>query len=192
VICDQEGIACRQKLHAVRDALFVKHAEQKWNVRRSYVENLFKQKQLANSLSRISPISLYGAVTSALAGTDLSSCQDFIKAAREYRQEVIDYIRSKTDNFSLACFFTPFDAVDTDIIRRYKDPTTDAEEVEKWKELKRAQAKSLNLQDFPHFVWKPDVVEAIIRAIPSLLALVIFNILLFVLSFVALMKYDVR
>jgi hypothetical protein len=105
---------------------------------------------------------------------------------------VIDYIRSKTDNFSLACFFTPFDAVDTNIIKRYNDPTTDAQEVQKWKELKRAQAKSLNLEDFPRFVWKPDVVETIFRAIPGLLALVIFSVLMFVLSFVAFMKYDVR
>ncbi len=192
VICDQEGMACRQKHHAVREALFIKHAEQKWKVRHAYVENLYEQKQLATILSRISPISLYGAVTSALAGTDVSSCQDFVKAARGYRQEVIDYIRLKTDNFSLACFFTPFGAVDTNIIKRHNDPTTDAEEVQKWKELKHAQAKSLNLEDFPRFVWKPDVVEAIIRAIPSLLALVIVNILLFVLSFVAFMKYDVR
>jgi len=192
VICDQEGIAYRQKLHAVREALFVKHVEQRWNVSHAYVENLFKQKQLANTLSRISPISLYGAVTSALAGTDASSCQDFVIAARGYRQEVIDYIRSKTDNFSLACFFTPFDAVDTNIIKRYNDPTADAEEVQKWKEIKRAQAKSLNLEDFPHFVWKPDVVEAIIRAIPSLSALVFVSVLMFALSFVAFMKYDVR
>jgi len=192
VICDQEGIACLQKRHAVREVLFIKHAEQKWKFQHAYVENLFKQKQLANTLSRISPISLYGAVTSALAGTDASSCQDFVKAARGYRQEVIDYIRSKTDNFSLACFFTPFGAVDTNIIKRYNDPTADAEEVQKWKEIKRAQAKSLNLEDFPHFVWKPDVLEAIIRAIPSLSALVFVSVLLFVLSFVAFMKYDVR
>lgn len=192
VICDQEGITCRQKRHAVREALFIKHAEQKWKVRHAYIENLFKQKQLANTLSRISPLSLYGAVTSALAGTDASSCQDFVKAAREYRQEVIDYIRSKTDNFSLACFFTPFGAVDTNIIKRYNDPATDAAEVQKWKELKRAQAKPINLEDFPHFVWKPDVAEAIIRTIPSLLTLVILNVVLFVLSFLAFMKYDVR
>lgn len=192
VICDQEAIASRQKHHPVRQAFFIKHVEQRWKISHAHVENLFKQKQLANTLSQLSPIALYGAVTSSLAGTDVSNCQDFVKAAREYRQEVISHIRSKTDNFSLPCFFTPFDAVDTNIIERYNDPATDAEEVQKWKELKRAQAKSLNLEDFPHFVWKSDVVEAIIRAIPSLLTLVIVNILLFVLSFVAFMKYDVR
>jgi len=191
-ICDQEGIESRQKRYAALEPLSIKHAEQKWKVKHVYVENLLKQKRLANTLSRISPISLYGAVTSALAGTDASSCQDFIKAAREYRREVIDYIRLKTDNFSLPCYLTPFDAVDTNILKRYNDPTTDAEEVQKWKELKRAQAQPLDLEDFPAFTWEPSVAEAIIRSIPSLLALIIVSVLLFVLSFVAFMKYDVR
>ena len=192
VVCDREAMACRQKYHPVRETFFIKHAEQRWEIEHAHIEILCKQKQLANSLSRISPFSLYSAVTSALAGTDLTSCQDFVKAAREYRQEVITYIRSETDNFSLPCFFTPFDAVDTNIIKQYNDPTTDAQEVQKWKELKRAQAKSLNLEDFPRFTWRPDVVKAILRAAPSLSALAIVSILLFVLSFVAFMKYDVR
>ncbi len=191
-ICDQEAIASRQKHHPVRQTFFVKHAEQRWKVSHAHVENLFKQKQLANTLSQLSPVALYGAVTSALAGTDLPSCQDFVRAAREYRQEVISYIRSKTDNFSLPCFFTPFDAVDTNIIERYNDPTMDAQEVQKWKELKHTQAKSLNLEDFPRFTWRPDAARAIIRTIPGLSALVIVNVALFVLSFVAFTKYDVR
>jgi len=192
VICDQQALESRQKRHAALEPLIIKHAEERWKIKHAYIENLFKQKQLTDTLSRISPISLYGAVTSVLAGTDVSSCQDFIKAAREYRHEVIDYIRSKTDNFSLPCFFTPFGPVDTNIIKQYNDPKTGAETVQKWKELKLAQAKPINLEDFPPFDWKPEVTSAIIRTIPNLSALVIINVLLFVLSFVAFMKYDVR
>jgi ABC-type transport system involved in multi-copper enzyme maturation permease subunit len=191
-ICDQEAIAWQQKRQAVRQTLLIKHAEQRWKIRRAHMESLFKQKQLANTLSWISPISLYGAVTSGLAGTDASSCQDFVEAARGYRQAVIDYVRSKTDNFSLPCFFTPFNAVDTSIIKRYNDPTADAQEVQKWKERKCAQAKPLNLEDFPRFIWRPDLMGGIVRAIPGLVSLVMFSVLLFVLSFVAFMKYDVR
>jgi ABC-type transport system involved in multi-copper enzyme maturation permease subunit len=191
-ICDQEAMAWLQKRQAVRQTLLIKHAEQRWKIRHAHMESLFKQKQLANTLSWISPISLYGAVTSGLAGTDASSCQDFVEAAREYRQAVIDYVRSKTDDFSLPCFFTPFDAVDTNIIKQYNNPTADAQEVQKWKERKCAQAKTLNLEDFPHFVWKPDVAGAIIGALPSFLSLALFSVLLFVLSFVAFVKYDVR
>jgi ABC-type transport system involved in multi-copper enzyme maturation permease subunit len=191
-ICDQEGIESRRKIHAAMSPLRIKHAEQQWKVENAYLENLFEQRRLAYTFSWISPVSLYGEVTSTLAGTDVSSCRDFIKAAREYRQEVIGYIRSKTDNFSLACFFTPIDAVDTNIIKQYKNPTTDTEEARKLIEIKRAQAKPINLEDFPAFVWKPDVAAAIKRIIPSLSALVILNVLLFVLSFVAFMKYDVR
>jgi ABC-2 type transport system permease protein len=192
VICDQEAIEAQQKRNAVLEPLNIRQAEERWKVQHVNIENLFKQKQLADIFSRISPISLYGAVTSALAGTDASSCQDFVKAAREYRREVIDYIRSKTDNFSLPCFFTPLGAVDTDIIKKYNDPKADEEEVRKWKELKQAQAKPINLDDFPSFTWKPNVTTDVIRVFPSLSALVIINLLLFVLSFVAFLRYDVR
>ena len=106
--CDQEAIEYQQKRNALLEPLSIKHAEQRWELQHVNIENLFKQKQLVNIFSRISPISLYGDVTSALAGTDASSCEDFIKAAREYRQHVMDHIRSKTDNFSLPIFFTPF------------------------------------------------------------------------------------
>jgi ABC-type transport system involved in multi-copper enzyme maturation permease subunit len=192
LICDQEAIEARQKRNAVLEPLNIRHAEERWKVQHTAIENLLKQKRLTDVLLCASPISLYGAVTSALAGTDASSCQDFVKAAREYRQGVIDYIRSKTDNFSLPCFFTPLGAVDTDIIKKYNDPKADEQEVRKWKELKQAQAKPINLDDFPPFIWKPNVTTAVIRVFPSLSALVIINLLLFVLSFVAFLRYDVR
>jgi ABC-type transport system involved in multi-copper enzyme maturation permease subunit len=192
VICDQEAIEALQKRNATLEPLGIRHVEERWKVQHTTTENLFKQKRLADAFSWASPISLYGSITSTLAGTDASSCEDFIKAARTYRLQVIDYIRSKTDNFSLPCFFTPFDAVDTKIVKKYNDPKTDAKEVGKWKELKKAQAKSINLEDFPPFTWKPNVMTTIARTIPSLSALFIINVLLFLLSFVAFQKYDVR
>ena len=152
VICDQEAIEAQQERNALLEPLNIRHAEERWKVQHTKTESLFKQKRLADAFSWASPISLYGSVTSTLAGTDASSCEDFIKAARKYRLHVIDYIRSKTDNFSLPCFFTPFDAVDTKIIKKYNDPKTDAKEVQKWKELKQAQAKPINLDDFPPFI----------------------------------------
>jgi ABC-type transport system involved in multi-copper enzyme maturation permease subunit len=192
VICDQEAIEAQQKRNALLEPLNIRHVEERWKVQHTAIEDLLKQKKLADALLWISPISLYGAAASALAGTDASSCQDFVEAAREYRHEVIDYIRSKTDNFSLPRFFTPFDAVDTDIIKKYNNPKADAQEVEKWKESKIAQAGPINLDDFPAFTWKPDVAASITRIIPNLSALIIINVLLFVLSFAAFIRYDVR
>lgn len=192
VICDQEAIEAQQKRNAVLEPLNIRQAEERWKVQHTSIEDLFEQKRLADALLWISPISLYGAVASALAGTDASSCQDFVEAARGYRQEVINYIRSKTDNFSLPCFFTPFGAIDTEIIKKYNNPKTDAQEVEKWKESKIAQAEPINLDDFPAFNWKSDVAAAITRIIPNLSALIIINVLLFVLSFAAFIRYDVR
>ncbi|MHC4439507.1 MAG: ABC transporter permease subunit, partial [Planctomycetota bacterium] len=161
MICDQEAVESQCKRNTAMEPLKIRHAEQRWKAQHIYIENLLKQKKVADALSWISPISHYSAVTSILAGTDVYSCQDFIQAAREYRQEVIHYARSKTDNFSLPNFFTPLAAIDTEIIKKYNDPKTDAEEIQKWKEQKIAQAKPINLEDFPPFTWKPDIATAI-------------------------------
>jgi len=83
----------------------IKYADKFWDVEHSYLNSFFGRKYLANSLSRISPISTYENVMAILAGTDLTSFQHFIDDVRTHRNQVVEYIRLKTDNFSSASFF---------------------------------------------------------------------------------------
>ena len=58
-------------------------------------------------------------------------------------------------------------------------------------EIKKRRA-TLDLSDFPRFTYRPSVAKSLRRAIPDLATLAFFNVLLFALSFLAFMRYDVR
>lgn len=66
------------------------------------------------------------------------------------------------------------------------------EDFQKWKEKKIAQLQSLDLQDFPRFICKGDILSDVRRSIVDTSALVFANVLFFALSFAAFMRYDVR
>ena len=44
---------------------------------------------------------------SVLAGTDFGNTEYFKSNVKNYRNEVIDYIRTKTENFTATSYFTP-------------------------------------------------------------------------------------
>ncbi len=88
-----------------------------------------------------------------------------------------DYIRSKTDNFSLPSYFTPSKEGD----------------YEKGEHKKLEQTPSLNLQDFPRFSCGSEIlIKVLPRASTHILLLIFINAFFFSLSFVAFLKYDVR
>jgi len=96
-----------QKRYSLWLPLQIKYADKLWEVEHGYLNSLSNQRNLANNLSLISPISLYDNVMSALAGTDITSFQSFVTAVKTHRNIIIDYIRSKTVSFTLTSFFTP-------------------------------------------------------------------------------------
>jgi ABC-type transport system involved in multi-copper enzyme maturation permease subunit len=153
----------------------VKYADKYAEVEDDYLRGLFEQTRLADNISRTSPISLYENVMSALAGTDMASVRHFIDAVKAHRKDIIEYMRSRTDNFASLSFFTPYKKEEMGPQR----PTTD-------------DAPPLDLRDLPRFVYKPDIVGTIHRVIPDLAFLILGNVLFFAMAFVAFLRYDVR
>ena len=83
--------------------------------------------------------------------------------------------------------------------KQYEQAQNDTEKQrarDAWDELidkkKATVASSLDLQDFPRFTYQPSVAKSLKGAIPDLMLLVFANMLLFTLSFVAFIRYDVR
>jgi hypothetical protein len=111
---------------------------------------------------------------SALAGTDMVSFRQFIDGVREYRKDIVEYMRSRTDNFSLLIFWTP--CTKEEIKTRPKGDT----------------AEPLELSDLPRFVYRSDMVGTLRRVVPDLAFLILGSVLLFALAFVAFLRYDVR
>lgn len=192
IVCDKAGMKTRQKIHAAFPPLDIKYADKLWEIERQGIEALLRQKRLADNLSRISPISLYGNVISSLAGTDIASCQYFMDKVRAHRKEVLEYLRSKTDNFSSPSFFTQCTEADMAVYQQYLDKKISEDDFKKWQENKIAQMLPLNLQDFPRFIYKPDFFKGLGQTSPDMALLVFINILFFALSFLMFMKYDIR
>ncbi len=171
----------QQELNPVGEPLKIKYANRIWDVKSSYLKSIWKQRQLANNFSRISLIFSYENVTSVLAGTDLSSFQYFANRAKTYRSQIIEYIRSRTDNFRSSSYWTPFSK---EYASDYGEGKKEAPDI--------ADHPRLNLEDLPPCIYRLDLAESVRRAIPDLALLVFANVLFFALSFVAFMKGDVR
>ena len=162
------------KYYQVVCTLGDRYADEFWRVEHSYVNTLFAQNNLARKLSRISPASLYDDVMSTLAGTDVARYQSFTMAVRTYRNRIIDYIRSRTDNFTSPRLFTPYT-------------------LEEMEHLPRgAEAPSLDLRDLPQFTFQVHDVKDLHGALADLAMLILVNLLLFSLSLAVFMKYDAR
>ncbi|MBA7627430.1 hypothetical protein ES703_34892 [subsurface metagenome] len=182
--CDVTCFESGREIYPVMEPLRIRYADRIWEVRNGYLKTIWKQRHLADNLSRISPMFSYENATSILAGTDLASFQYFVTGAKAYRNQIVEYIRSKTDNFSSPSFFTTCSR-------------EDALEYEKdWGDKRARDAKNpplpLKLEDLPPCIYQLDLAESVRRAIPDLALLVFANVLFFALSFVAFMKGDVR
>jgi hypothetical protein len=195
----------RVKRFTLQDSLRIKYADKFWEVKHRYISDLFKQKLLADNLSRISPVFLYENVISALAGSDATSSQYFVDRAKIYRNNIIEYTRSKTNNFSLPSYFTPCSEEDmkecerlyASVQKARKAGNKAEQEVaydvfDKWLSRITAAQPSLDLRDMPQFVCRPAIKGDLQKVILDLGLLVFINVLFFTLSFIAFLRYDVR
>jgi len=201
-----------QKRYAFYRSLSMAYADRLLEVERSHLFNVLKQKSLADALARISPLSLYENVMSSLSGTDLIATRSFMERARAYRNEVIEYIRSKTDDFRLPSYFT------TMTMDEMAECQQAREEISRLIKLKDAADKSageklssaierrnkllrdagdkpsvVDLEGFPTFTYEPPgVVKSLKYVAPDLVLLLLSNSLFLTLSFVTFLRYDVR
>jgi hypothetical protein len=191
-----------RKYNSLTIPIKLKYADKALAIEQSNLNSFFAQKDLARSLSFISPISTYEDVMAILAGTDLTSFQDFIDQVRAHRNEVVEYIRSKTDNFSSPSFFASCsEAESAEYTKLYmqveeaKDEQAKAkagQALKEWERENPAKAVPLDLKDFPWFKYRPSSSAVLRKAIPDMAGLFIMNVVLFGICFAAFARYDVR
>jgi len=191
-----------QKLNALTIPIKLRYADKSLEIERSNLNSFLAQRHLARSLSCISPISTYENVMAILAGTDITSFDHFINQVRAHRNEVVEYIRSKTGDFSSASFFAICtEAESAEYTRLYvqiekaqdEQAKTKAEQaLKEWEQQNPVKAVPLNLQDFPWFKYRQSAARDLSNAIPGLAALFIMNVVLFATCFAAFARYDVR
>ena len=203
-LCNKSEMDYLRKLYPVTEPIKIKYVDKLLSVKEMHMNGLIKQKQLAESIAGASPIVLYEDLMSILAGTNSGGFKQYIDNVRDYRSEVVDYIRSKTENFTSTFYFTPCKEEDYErMIEVYYKPVLDTKDKAKKAELyKNVVARfnrmvndtpSLDLKDFPKFTYQPRSIQQILReAIPTVGLLIFASILFFALSFMMFLKYDVR
>jgi hypothetical protein len=182
----------RQQRFAAWNAIRIKYAEELWQIEHRHATDLLQQKVLASRLARLSPIAAYTNAMSALAGTDVANACRFLERAREHRAEVIEYLRSRTDNFSSPRYFTPCTQADMTLYQQYLDNEISEDAFQRWKAQTLSRMRPLDLQDFPPFTYRNDVIPALRNALPDASALAVAGLLFFALAFPAFMRYDIR
>ena len=202
-IMDKAYLDFESRFNSHMVPLQIKYADMFLEVENSYLTSFFRQKDLANRLACISPISNYENLMAILAGTDLASFQHFFESVRDHRNQVLDYIRLKTDNFSSASYFatcTEEEAAEyTKLIMQERQAQDETEKTKAGKlreELRLRKIKesspALDLQDFPWFNYHPSLMHDLRTVMPALLLLIITNIVLLAACFAAFLRYDVR
>ena len=201
-LIEKSEVEYRLKRYYLDNSYLMKCADKTWEVEHGYLNDLLSQKKLTENVSRISPISLYGNVMSAISGSDLAGFQNFIDGAKTYRNQVFEYIRAKTDNFTLPSYFTActegemqeyeakHNQIDTINNEAEKKKAGDA--FIKWAKDTIARQPSLGLQDLPKFSYQISVLSGLRRAALDIGLLMFINVLFLALSFIAFVRYDVR
>jgi len=131
----------------------------------------------------------------------MAALQRFMDGVRMYRTEIIQYVRSKTADFSSASFFSTCTEHE---MAQYKDFAVQEQQAQNQAEKTRlwqagrawskalADPPNLDLQDCPRFTTVPGALRNLRNAIPDLALLIVANILFFAIAFVAFVRYDVR
>jgi ABC-type transport system involved in multi-copper enzyme maturation permease subunit len=162
------------------------YAREIGEVNRQYLESLVSQKKWTEWLSRLSPISAYENLMSALARSDLSNLEHFSRSAKDYRQQLVDYFQNKKI-FSSVRFFGTMKLEDVFEIKK---------NIEYGRALMRYADRNpepLDLSDLPSFQDRQEnVLVSLKRMLPDLLLLIGAGFLFFICAFMAILKYDVR
>jgi len=192
----------------------IESAEGRWLLEKEFLDRQDRQRLLAERLSMVSPAQVFQLLSSSLCRTDVESYKRFMESTRRYREELIQYLRNG-NLFDSYKFFTAVDPnvmMTTDEYYNYRTGgriKTEAE-FEQWLKdnpgkswnsiytrdrpsVDRASLSLLDLSDVPRYKGVPGGVALSLQdSLVELAILVCVSVMLFYLSFIAFLRYDVR
>ena len=189
------------------------YSPKKWTLQKAYLDSLENQSNSAEIISLVSPSEVFRLICGILCRTDVASHQQFMDRVRDYRDEFIDFYKEKK-LFSSFIYFTrypPEKLMTADEIVRIRSGG-ELQNFKEYIEWSNAHGGSweiigkvgipgtshqdyplLDLSDVPRFQWQStDISADLKKSLSKLAALIIISIVLFYLSFLSFVKYDVR
>lgn len=206
-IVSKAYIAVRINRRAIPMLQDLRAADEVHQVENDYIQELLAQRQLALVLSRLSPACLYGNVLYSLAGTDLGSHRSFLDRVRIYREQIVDYIRSHTNNFTAPCLITACTEQDMieigdryqevqDLLKTAKDPQQEKQINDNlwhtYVKKKSAQQSPLDLRDLPQFVSRSSIAASLKWVAWELTLMILAGLVVWTISLILFQRYDIR
>ncbi len=195
------------------EPLRIECADKKWVFQKEYIDKYVVQMRLAKRLALLSPTDVFRQVASALCRTDADTRSlRFLESLRRYRDDFIDYLEDK-NLFSSYEYFTrqpPETFMDVDEIVRVRSggQFNSIAEYRQWRKeggdgspLEKVPIPGteitdyppLELTDMPVFEWKsPSMLGGLRQSMGKIAGIIIVGVVLFFLTFVYFVRYDVR
>ena len=211
--CTKSLMEWYKKYLEFTEPLRIDYADKKWGLQRAYLDDLDEQRNLAERIALISPSEIFRLVCASLCRTGVASHYQFVDRVRRYRDEFIDFFRDEK-MFSSFIYFTPqppetFMTPDEIISIRTGGECKNPKELKEWSDAHDGSWKILrkvaipgtsfgdhpylDLTDVPVVQWRSENILADLKQVfIKVAALVIVSIILFYLSFLSFLRYDVR
>ncbi|RMG54235.1 MAG: DUF3526 domain-containing protein [Acidobacteria bacterium] len=199
------------KYYSHQAELGISYAEKIFHVRQEYEWPLHRAARVEAGISYLSPAYILERLAESFAGTSIDDYDRFLAHCRTYRNQFITYLQSK-DAFSSWRWFTddppnarpwvsffglkPEDVTSERVIQQVW-ARIDPAMMERWQKIiaqdNEDPARILDLSDMPRFSYgSPDVRDIITRSAIDLGLMLAMNVVLFAVSFVLFLRYDVR
>ena len=203
-----------RKMNTHCEPLRVDYSEKKWPIQKAYLDQLYKQRKLAEMLSLFSPSEVLRLAGATLCKTNTDSYFNLYDQILRYREE---FIRFYTDNkiFESFEYFTrvppeKFMTVDEMVRMGTEGRLNNLSELEEWGRnrvdrgsvwtgefpdyyCRNSYYAPLDVSDVPRFTPAPaKVTDDFIQAIIKMGAIILASIVLFYLAHMSFIRYDVR
>jgi ABC-type transport system involved in multi-copper enzyme maturation permease subunit len=179
------------KMNAYAEPLRIDYADKKWPIQQAYFEEVNKQRKIGTLLSYLSPSEVFKNISSSLCKTDFHSHAEFIMKTRIYREELIRFFRDEK-LFGSYLYFTrvpPEKWRDDPEFCEFKD-------VEKRYDVSEIDQKyypPLDLSDVPKFEYASlSIHDSMKGSVFGIAGLIVISVIIFYLSFLSFVKYDIR
>ena len=104
-IADTPGLATFQDIFRSGELLRLQYAQRAWNAQAPFVETFPRRLARQNAqLQRLFPAGAYAQAASAIAGTSQEEFYGFIEQARDYRRQILEYLKDR-DAFGSRTYF---------------------------------------------------------------------------------------
>jgi ABC-type transport system involved in multi-copper enzyme maturation permease subunit len=174
--------------------ILLDNCDKKWLIQSDYLQQVYRQEKTVRYLSCLSPAGILRQITSSLCRTGMDSEVHFMEQARSFQDVFYGYfVQNKI--FSSYAYFTP---------QKESDFPNDWEESNAQASNWRNEAKPTSTfdfssiaykdtQSFPRFVYtQPTLGDDLYEQLYLIAGILIACILLFWLSYISFIKYDVR